>query len=187
VPGDVPEAVLSQLGLKIQHALRAFTAKDRQQLKLAAQNYADSPWYDNEELLTSVGIGEAAISVLDEKGNPTPVVHCLLRAPSSRMGVLSAGEISRLVKGSDLVEKYSKDMDRDSAYERLQAKVVATAKAAPAPEAPTAPAPPRSRGDSVMTAMLKTAGRVVASEVTRGILGALTGRRSRGGIGGLFR
>jgi hypothetical protein len=175
VPGDVPEAVLSQLGLKVQHALRAFTAKDRQQLKLAAQNYADSPWYDNEELLTSVGIGEAAISALDEKGNPTPVVHCLLRAPGSRMGVLSPGEISRLVRGSELVAKYSQPLDRDSAYERLHAKVTATAAETPA-------APPKGRGDSLMTSLLKEAGRVAVREVTRGLLGALTGRKR-----GMFR
>ena len=95
-PTDVPEAVLSQLGLKVQHALRAFTAKDRKSIKLTAQNYPDTDFYDTAETLTSLGIGEAFISALDEKGRPSPLVATMMRAPMSRMDVLSTKELNAL-------------------------------------------------------------------------------------------
>ena len=93
-PTDVPEAVLSQLGLKVQHALRAFTAKDRKAIKLTAQNYPDTDYYDTAEVLTSLGIGEALVSALDEKGRPTPLAATMMRAPMSRMDVLTSSELS---------------------------------------------------------------------------------------------
>ncbi|MGB0892719.1 MAG: helicase HerA-like domain-containing protein, partial [Flavobacteriaceae bacterium] len=86
-PKDVPEDILAQLGMKIQHALRAFTAKDRKALKLAAENYPDSKYYDTKEVLTQLGIGEAFISALNEKGIPTPLARTMLRAPMSRMDI----------------------------------------------------------------------------------------------------
>lgn len=101
-PSDIPEAVLSQLGAKIQHALRAFTAKDRKDIKLVSQNYPDTSNYNTETLLTELGIGEALITVLNEKGNPTPLVHCLLAAPHSRMDVLSDAEQEAIVANSKL-------------------------------------------------------------------------------------
>ncbi|AUS04600.1 helicase HerA-like domain-containing protein [Pseudotamlana carrageenivorans] len=122
-PTDVPEEVLSQLGLKIQHALRAFTAKDRKAIKLTAQNYPDSDYYDTEALLTSLGIGEALVSALDEKGRPTPLAATLMRAPMSRMDVLSAEEINTLNAHSKLVKKYNETIDRESAYELLNDKI----------------------------------------------------------------
>lgn len=122
-PTDVPDGVLSQLGLKIQHALRAFTAKDRKAIKLTAENYPDSPFYDTKTVLTSLGIGEALVSALDEKGRPTPLAATMLRAPMSRMDILSQKEINALNDRSDLVEKYSEVVDRDSAYELLQKKI----------------------------------------------------------------
>ncbi len=122
-PTDVPEAVLSQLGLKVQHALRAFTAKDRKAIKLTAQNYPDTDYYDTAEVLTSLGIGEALISALDEKGRPTPLAATMLRAPMSRMDVLTDSELKNLLGESKLIEKYNEDIDRESAYELLDKKI----------------------------------------------------------------
>lgn len=106
-PNDIPDAVLSQLGLKIQHVLRAFTAKDRQALKLVAQNFPPSSDYHTEQLLTSLGIGEALVSALDEKGQPSPLVQCLIRCPLSRMGTLSPAELNEVVLASSLNPKYA--------------------------------------------------------------------------------
>lgn len=122
-PTDVPEAVLSQLGLKIQHALRAFTAKDRKAIKLAAENYPISEFYDTKNLLTSLGIGEALISALDEKGRPTPLAATMLRAPMSRMDVLTDLELTKLIYASELKPKYNQHIDRESAYEILNQKI----------------------------------------------------------------
>lgn len=122
-PTDIPDAVLSQLGMKIQHALRAFTAKDRQAIKLTAQNYPLSDFYNVPETLTSLGTGEAFVTVLDEKGRPTPLVATMLRAPMSRMDILSQIEINDLLKKSFLVKKYNEVIDRESAYEMLTEKI----------------------------------------------------------------
>ena len=122
-PTDVPEDVLGQLGLKIQHALRAFTAKDRKAIKLTAQNYPDSDYYDTTEILTSLGIGEALVSALDEKGRPTPLAATMMRAPMSRMDVLTDLELSKLLSSSKLVKKYNEEIDRESAYEMLNEKI----------------------------------------------------------------
>jgi len=122
-PTDIPEEVLSQLGLKIQHALRAFTAKDRKAIKLAAENYPISSYYDTKEILTSLGIGEALVSALDEKGRPTPLAATLLRAPMSRMDILTDDELAQLIKKSSLVKKYGELIDRESAYEILNNKI----------------------------------------------------------------
>ena len=122
-PTDIPEAVLGQLGLKIQHALRAFTAKDRKAIKLTAENYPDSEYYDTTEVLTSLGIGEALISALDEKGRPTPLAATMLRAPMSRMDVLTPRELKQVIDNSRLVGKYNEEIDRESAYEMLNKKI----------------------------------------------------------------
>ena len=122
-PTDVPEAVLGQLGLKVQHALRAFTAKDRKAIKLTAQNYPDTDYYDTAEVLTSLGIGEALVSALDEKGKPTPLAATMMRAPMSRMDILTEAELGNLLAESKLARKYNKDIDRESAYEMLNAKI----------------------------------------------------------------
>jgi DNA helicase HerA-like ATPase len=122
-PTDIPEAVLGQLGLKVQHALRAFTAKDRKAIKMTAQNYPDTEYYDTAEVLTSLGIGEALVSALDEKGKPTPLAATLMRAPMSRMDILTEAELGNLLAESKLAKKYNKAIDRDSAYEMLNAKI----------------------------------------------------------------
>ncbi|MCH2195735.1 helicase HerA-like domain-containing protein [Kordia sp.] len=122
-PTDIPEAVLGQLGLKIQHALRAFTAKDRKAIKLTAENYPDSEYYDTTEVLTSLGIGEALVSALDEKGRPTPLAATMLRAPMSRMDVLTPKELKQVIDNSRLIGKYNEEIDRESAYEMLNKKI----------------------------------------------------------------
>lgn len=122
-PTDVPDAVLSQLGLKVQHALRAFTAKDRKAIKLTAENYPISEYYKTDEVLTSLGIGEALVSALNEKGIPTPLAVTMLRAPMSRMDILEDHELKGLVDDSKLVRKYNEEIDRESAYELLNKKI----------------------------------------------------------------
>ncbi len=122
-PDDVPEEVLAQLGMKIQHALRAFTAKDRKALKLASENYPSSEYYDTKTVLTQLGIGEALVTVLNEKGIPTPLARTMLRAPMSRMDVLTEKELQELINNSELISKYNKEIDRESAYEILNKKI----------------------------------------------------------------
>ena len=122
-PKDVPEDILAQLGLKVQHALRAFTAKDRKAIKLAAENYPDSEYYDTKEILTQLGIGEAFVSVLNEKGIPTPLARTMLRAPMSRMDILTEQELNTVINNSRLAPKYNKNIDRESAYEMLNSKI----------------------------------------------------------------
>jgi hypothetical protein len=180
-PADIPDSVLSQLGLKVQHALRAFTAKDRKAIKLAAENYPITDYYDTEDLLTSLGIGEAFISALNEKGIPTPLVHTLLRAPESRMDVLSDSEIDAIVDASKLVKKYNKEIDRESAYEILHEKIEEVREKTPAP-ATTATKKRTTREKSTFEQVLNSPttrqiGRTVARELTRSLLGVL-------GVGG---
>ncbi len=118
-PTDIPASVLGQLGLKIQHALRAFTANDRKAIKLTAENYPVSPFYKTAEVLTELGIGEALLTALDEQGRPTPLVTVLLQAPRSRLGTLSTHEIENSVHHSRLAARYADNLDRQSAYELL--------------------------------------------------------------------
>jgi uncharacterized protein len=122
-PMDVPNDVLAQLGLKVQHALRAFTAVDRKAIKLSAENYPISEFYKTDEVITSLGIGEALVTALSEKGVPTPLAAVTLRSPQSRMDILSPSEIDSINRSSDLVRKYSQTIDRESAYEILSSKI----------------------------------------------------------------
>ncbi|WP_282629272.1 helicase HerA-like domain-containing protein [Empedobacter sedimenti] len=119
VPGDVPDAVLSQLGLKVQHALRGFTAKDRKEITKAIENYPTTTYYKADEVITQLGIGEAFVTALDEKGIPTPLAYTYMRAPNSRMDILTDSEIKTILSNSDLVSKYDQAVDRQSANEIL--------------------------------------------------------------------
>lgn len=185
-PTDIPDSVLAQLGLKIQHALRAFTAKDRKQIKLIAENYPISEFYDTDDLLTSLGIGEAAVTVLNEKGIPTPLAAALMCAPKSRMDILSPSEITELIEKSRLVKKYNEVIDRESAYEILNKKIELTSQERENETIDRNTIPEsRSKEKSVMGEILNSTvtrqiGRTVAREVTRGLLGIL-------GIGGTRR
>ncbi|MFV8364692.1 helicase HerA-like domain-containing protein [Flavobacterium sp. ZT3P35] len=122
-PMDIPSGVLAQLGLKIQHALRAFTANDRKAIKQTADNYPISEFYKTDEVITSLGIGEALVTALNEKGIPTPLAATMMRAPMSRMDILTESEIQEINSKSKLVKKYSELIDRDSAYEILIKKI----------------------------------------------------------------
>ncbi len=122
-PADIPDAILAQLGLKVQHSLRAFTAKDRKAIKQAAENYPITPFYDVAQLITELGIGEAFITALNDKGSPTPLSHVLLRAPQSRMDVLNDGEIDGIIKKSLLTRKYNELIDGATAHDILSRKM----------------------------------------------------------------
>lgn len=122
-PIDIPNGVLAQLGLKIQHALRAFTEKDRRAIKSASENFPSTAYYTTNEIITQMGTGEALVTVLNEKGIPTPLVVTMLRAPMSRMDVLSDTEITEIIKSSRLASKYNHVIDRESAYEILKRKI----------------------------------------------------------------
>ena len=171
-PTDVPNAVLSQLGLKVQHALRAFTARDRKAIKLTAENYPESDYYDTKEVLTSLGIGEALISALDEKGRPTPLAATLLRAPMSRMDVLTDSELKSIIDNSKLVEKYGEVIDRESAYEILNSKIEkAEALAEKEKEKPkSAKSTSRKRTSTRQNPVVKV---LTSATFIRGVLGVL--------------
>src|SRR4030095_5930375 len=175
-PTDIPNIVLSQLGMKVQHALRAFTANDRKAIKLISENYPMSNFYDVDDLLTSLGIGEAAITVLNEKGNPTPLAASLLCAPRSRMDVLTTPEIDEIISQSKLAAKYNEVIDRESAKEilnkKLQEHQEEQQKEAEEKEKPKKQE--KSTVEKVLTSTTaRQVGRTVAREVTRGLLGVL--------------
>lgn len=183
-PADIPESILAQLGLKVQHSLRAFTAKDRKAIKLAAENYPITEFYQTEDLLTALGIGEAIVSVLNEKGIPTPLAHTLMRAPESRMDILTPTEIDHILNRSALVRKYNQEVDRESAYEILNGKIAEAAEQAPA-EAPRGTGRQEKEEPGMIETIVKDPlarqiGRTVARELTRGLLGVL-------GLGGARR
>jgi hypothetical protein len=175
-PTDVPDAVLSQLGLKIQHALRAFTAKERQAIKLTAQNYPETSFYNVPEYLTSLGTGEAFVTALDSKGRPTPLVATMMRAPMSRMDILTDTEIKALLDKSVLKTKYNEVIDRESAYEILNAKIAneapkedASKKTETKSTAPkTSSAPKKSTAQNPIIKMLTSA------TFVRGVFGVLS-------------
>ena len=176
-PTDVPDAVLSQLGLKIQHALRAFTAKDRQAIKLTAQNYPETSFYNVPEYLTSLGTGEAFVTALDNKGRPTPLVATMMRAPMSRMDILTDTEIKALLEKSALKTKYNEVIDRESAYEILNAKI---ANEAPKEEAPkktetkSTAAPKTSSAPKKSTAQNPIIKMLTSATFVRGVFGVLS-------------
>lgn len=121
-PIDIPDSILAQLGLKVQHALRAFTERDRKAIQKASENYPITEFYDTDSLITELGIGEALITALNEKGIPTPLVACLCRPPQSRMDILNPEEVKSLISKSTLVPKYNKEVNRDSAAEIVSEK-----------------------------------------------------------------
>lgn len=182
-PQDVPAPILSQLGLKVQHALRAFTAKDRKAIKTAAENFPETAYYKTDELLTQIGIGEALITMLNEKGIPTPLVHTLLCSPRSRMDILSPEEIDKVVSDSKLVAKYATVVDEAGAYEILTEKL--SQAAAPSAEAPAKSKKKENDGGILSNPIVKSAARTAAvtitGYITRSIMGALGlgGKRKR--------
>ncbi|MCH5715635.1 DUF853 domain-containing protein [Niabella hibiscisoli] len=173
-PMDVPASVLSQLGLKVQHALRAFTAADRKVIKQTAENYPESEFYKTDELLTQVGIGEALITMLNEKGIPTPLVHCMLRAPQSRMDVLTDTELNAIVDSSKIARHYNEVIDSNSAYEILTQKLEAAAnqKEEIAQQKEEAKAQKQEKG-FFDNPIVKSVARTAGNTIVRSLLGAI--------------
>ena len=183
VPGDVPDGVLSQLGLKIQHALRGFTAKDKKEIDKAVENYPTTQYYKANELIQQLGIGEAFITSLDEKGIPTPLADTFMISPSSRMDILTPGEIDNIVNNSELVRVYAEDINKESAYEILSRKMDAASEGStatpPATEAPKNTAGrPRKEEPSVFEKIMNSPfvrdmGRTIVREGSKMFFGAL--------------
>jgi len=192
-PKDVPTDVLAQLSNRIQHALRAHTPDDDAALKATIRTFPKTEFYDLEETLTSLGIGEAVVTVLDGHGSPTPVVATRLIPPASRMAPLTADELQADVRQSDFLKEYGQSVDRESAREILASRMARTQ----APAGQTANAPPAQApvpagagragktvaqvaGAAIIGALSSTIGRTVGREVVRGIFGMLGGKPSRG-------
>ena len=182
-PKDVPATVLGQLGHRVQHALRAFTPDDEKALKAAARTFPKTKFYDVQETLTSLGIGEALVTVLSPSGVPTPPFATRLIPPSSRMGPLTDDEMHQRLASSAQVRKYATAIDRESAREMLTARATAAhdqdeaaeeqaaQQAAPAPRGRAGKEPP-----STFETILKSpVTRTVAGTITRGLMGALMG------------
>lgn len=177
-PADVPASVLGQLGLKVQHALRAFTANDRKTIKQTAENYPLSDFYKTDELITQLGMGEALITCLNEKGIPTPLAATMLCAPKSRMDILTDAEIEALVSKSRIVANYNQNIDSESAYEILNAKLEQAAAQSQAQVEEQKEVKANRNEKSTLEQILsspvtKQVGRTAAQVITRSLLGAL--------------
>jgi len=162
--------------------LRAFTAKDQKSIRMAAANFPVTEYFDIEKTLISMGIGEALVTVLSEKGTPTPLAITLMRAPMSRMDVLTEDELKEIVGSSKIARKYNEVIDRDSAYELLKKKVEDAKEDSPQVKEKDEKEEKEEGGflDTVGNAVNSSVGRVVMREVTRGLLGVL-------GLGGTSR
>jgi uncharacterized protein len=194
VPSDVPDSVLGQLGNRVQHALRAFTPDDAAALSKAVRTYPKTEDYDLASLLTQMGTGEAVVTVLSEKGAPTPVAWTRLQPPTASMGLMDAAALQQAVAASTLQPKYGQAVDRESAYEKLAARL---APPAPEPVPPAAPpqqeapkpklAPKPKNADAgviggilksaAVTSFARSAGTQLAREFSRTIFGI--GKRKR--------
>jgi uncharacterized protein len=184
-PKDVPPDVLAQLGNRVQHALRAHTPDDDKALKATVRTFPKTPFYDLEETLTSLGIGEAVVTVLNTRGQPTPVMATRLIPPCSRMGPLTPEELQADIRQSPWLAEYGQAVDRDSARERLASRMAKT-EAPVVPKKSAAGTVAKVAGASVVGALSTTIGRTIGREVVRGLFGLLgakpprsTARRSR--------
>jgi DNA helicase HerA-like ATPase len=199
-PLDIPDAVLGQLGNRVQHALRAFTPRDQRAVKSAAETMRPNPAFSIEQAITELGVGEALVSLLDENGRPGITERALIVPPGSQLGPLPDAERARLIAASPLAGFYEKAVDRESAYEKLKARTTSSHEAPPNGRAPSQP---QQRGDGgsltsdilfgrrgprggrqtqgVVEAMAKSAARSVGSQagraLIRGLLGSLLGGR----------
>ena len=181
---DVPASVLAQLGLKEQHALRAYTAADRKVIKQTSENYPETTYYKTEDLITQLGIGEALITMLNEKGIPTPLAHTMLCAPRSRMDTLTDAEIDTINGRSKLVVKYNKPIDSESAYEILTAKLQEAAEKTQQQDTDsgkkTTKQEPSTLQKIANSSVVKSIERTAGNTIVRSLLGALgLGGRSR--------
>jgi len=208
-PTDIPEVILSQLGNRVQHALRAFTPNDQKAVKSAANTFRANPKLSVEKVITELGVGEALVSFLDEQGTPEMVERALVCPPHSQIGAITPQQRQQLIQNSVVAGVYERTVDRESAYERLKgrgdqpvsAPQMPSQAPSPVPTQQTAPqssgggwldtisstlnTPMRGgrRGDTVMDAMMKSAVRSIGSSVgrqlVRGVMGSLLGGSSR--------
>jgi hypothetical protein len=176
-PKDIPADILGQLGNRVQHALRAFTPDDERAMRAAARTFPKTPWYDVEELLTTVGTGQAVVTVLTPKGTPTPPVATHLIAPAASMQPLPDDEFARRLAVSRQVARYREPLDRDSAREELERRVAATTRPVPVGVEDQAPAPARRRAKpapSGLERVLKTrAASNMGTQLVRSAMGVL--------------
>ncbi|WP_187430749.1 hypothetical protein ROLI_020520 [Roseobacter fucihabitans] len=203
-PADVPDDILGQLGNRIQHALRAFTAKDRKELRMAAQTYRENPAFDTEQAIREVGVGEAVTSMLQRKGVPGIVERTLIRPPSSQLGPVTKAERAAFMAASDMAGKYDNPVDRKSAYEILQKRAAEAAKQAEAAEEKAEAGSPqlrefnaarrftggrvaRSTAKRSQTRQTQSIGGAMASAVIKELQGTTGRRLVRGILGGLFK
>ncbi|WP_393948602.1 helicase HerA-like C-terminal domain-containing protein [Kluyvera intermedia] len=197
-PSDIPDAVLGQLGNRVQHALRAFTPKDQKAVKTAAQTMRANPAFNTEQAIQELGTGEALISFLDAKGSPSIVERAMVIAPDSRMGPVTDDERNGLINNSPLYGKYEDEVDRESAFEMLQKGVENSAGQADAPPAKGQQStddggllgglkdiifgttgPRGGKHDGLVQTAAKSAVRQVTNQIVRGMLGSLLGGRRR--------
>lgn len=172
LPTDIPNAVLSQLGARIQHALRAFTPDDQKALSKTVRTYPKTAAYDLQSALTSLGIGEAIVTVLSERGAPTPVAWTRLRPPRSLMDTIGDDAIRARAQSSPLQQKYGQTLDRESAYEKLHAKVAQEPEpAAPQRRGPDDSAADRIMGNPAVKSFLRSAASAAGREISRSIFG----------------
>ncbi len=195
-PDDVPDEVLGQLGNRVQHALRAFTPRDQKAIRAAAQTFVPNPKLDVESAITTLGVGEALVSTLGEKGIPQPVEQALIAPPRCRMGPLSPEERAQVRARSPVGAKYDQTLDRESAYELLQKQAEAAARAAEqeaeraaaekAAREAESPKPKRSKrrssrrqssGEAFLKSTMRTMGRTIGREISRNIMGILFGKK----------
>lgn len=186
-PIDVPEAVLGQLGNRVQHALRAFTPRDQKAVRAAAQTFRANPKFDVEEAITQVGVGEALVSVLESKGVPSVVERTLIRPPESRMGPLTPDERAEIAARSPVASKYDQEIDRESAHELLTARAEKAAEEAKVAEERETQLKEEQRvsrkskksssrqgvGEAFAKSIVRAVGSRVGREIVRGILGSL--------------
>ena len=189
-PADIPETVLGQLGNRIEHALRAYTPVEQRGLRAAADSFRPNPAFDTAEAIQGLGVGEALVSVLDERGAPTMVQKTMIRPPNSRIGPLTPDERKQVIAQSPVHGLYDQTQDRESAFEKLQARAAAaqaqdeaqTTRQAPEARAPAERAAPRPSGRQSMLEtfakqMIRTVASTAGREIMRGMLGGMRRRR----------
>jgi DNA helicase HerA-like ATPase len=178
-PKDIPPTILGQLGNRVQHALRAFTPDDEKGLRAAARTFPKTPFYDVSETLTTLGIGEALVTVLDARGAPSPPFVARVAPPASRMGPLTDGERAPLLRTAQ-VQKYATAVDRQSAYEILSARLRDDAEADEPTPKRKPPEASRGASEGSWSEVLNSpVARTIANQVTRGLMGALLGKPAR--------
>lgn len=181
-PGDLPDAVLAQLGLRIQHGLRAYTVREQKALRAVADGFRANPAFDSLGVLTELGIGEALVGTLKDKGTPAPVQRVSIAPPQSRIGPLGAAERAALIRQSPLAGRYERAVDRESAYELLGARAAQAEAASASAQSPATGAVGDLLGGALGQAMksaVRQAASQVGRELVRGLLGSLLGGRKR--------